>query len=126
VRTFHLGDILSVTTGKLIAPGGIGAIYDILNYMTTDNLFTHQIPRACRECSPWLLRQHPQLSEIIVPTLDANTWRAWLDEQVRKYGERLPVDPIPADDHDRKDPIQEVQEMVGKDRVIVVRPPDAE
>ena len=126
MRTFHLGDILSVTTGKLIAPGGIGAIYDILNYMTTDNLFTHQIPRACRECSPWLLRQHPQLSEIIVPTLDANTWRAWLDEQVRKYGERLPVDPIPADDHDRKDPIQEVQEMVGKDRVIVVRPPDAE
>ena len=47
VREFPLGVVLSITTGKLLCP--IGDVYDILNFLTGDNLFTHQLPRAMRE-----------------------------------------------------------------------------
>lgn len=44
-RNFHLGDILSVTTGCLLSPRRMEGVYDILNFMTADNLFTHQLGR---------------------------------------------------------------------------------
>ena len=61
-KTFHLGDILSVTTSRLVSPRHIDGVYDILNWMTGDNLFTHQLPRASRECEGPLLAQHPDLA----------------------------------------------------------------
>lgn len=134
MRQFHIGDILSITTGALVAQRHREAVYDILNYMTGDNLFTHQLPRACRECAPHLLRQHPQLAECEASVGAARVaagpppagggkpeWvDLWLAEQVVKFGETLLVHPIPRDDHERKDPIEEAVEMVGKDRVVVI------
>ena len=56
-RDFHIGDILSVTTGRLVSPRRMDGVYDILNFMTGDNLFTHQLPRAARECAGPLAAQ---------------------------------------------------------------------
>jgi hypothetical protein len=119
-RDFHLGDILTVTTGRLVSPRLMDGLYDILNYMTNDNLFTHQLPRASDECAPYLLKQHPYLAAVAppdFPTQDA-AWE-WLNEQVAIFGERLPVSPIPLDAHTYKHPVQELVEMVGPERVIV-------
>lgn len=121
-KAFHLGDVLSITTGRLVSPRHMEGVYDILNWMTGDSLFTHQLPRAGRECAPWLLRQHPQLADIAEPELTPEECDGWLAEQVAKYGESLEVSPIPADDHERIDPITEAERMMGKDRVIVVNP----
>lgn len=37
----------------------------------------------------------------------------------------MAIDQIPRDDHDYKNPIEEAIEMVGKDRVIVCKVPEA-
>lgn len=52
-KTFHIGDILSVTTSRLVSPSHIDGVYSILNWMTCDNLYTHQLPRAADECAPF-------------------------------------------------------------------------
>jgi hypothetical protein len=122
VKDFDLGDVLSITTGRLVSRRHIDGVYDILNYMTGDSLFTHQLPRAQDECRPWLLRQHPDLAEVDADGVNAETWRGWLDAQVARYGATRPVAPIPADDHARRDPIQEAIEMVGPERVIAIDP----
>jgi hypothetical protein len=120
-KDFHLGDVLSITTGRLVSPRHIDGVYDILNFMTRDNLFTHQLPRASDECKPHLLRKHPQLADIEVPELNESNHKQWLAEQVAKYGEYLPVEQIPMDDHAVKNPIEEAVEMMGSaDKVIVV------
>lgn len=121
-RQFHLGDVLSVTTGFLVAPRGMEAMYDLLDYMTGDSLFTHQLPRAARECAPELLRQYPKLAEVEVPaefTGEAHAL-AWLAEQVAVFGEHLDVDPLAEVDHTRIDPLTELASMVGTDRIIAV------
>jgi hypothetical protein len=125
MREFHISDVLSVTTGKLVSTRRMEGVYDILNYMTGDTLWTHQLPRANDECAPWLLRQHPALAEVDASAVrDPATAEAFVVEMVARFGERLSVAPIPKDDHVRRDPVEEAVAMVGAERVIVVDPSD--
>jgi hypothetical protein len=109
-RKFHLGDVLSVTTGRLVAPGHMPAVHELLDYLTGDVLMTHQLPRAVGECAPHLLRQHPQLAGVPLPeSFDGEAdVLAWLAEQVATYGEHLVVAPLPPEDHTRINPLTEL------------------
>ena len=121
MKKFHLGDVLSITTGRLVSPRGIDGVYDILNHMTGDNLFTHQLPRASDECKPFLAKQFPQLAEINASGVNPQNHKTWLAEQVAKYGEEFEVEPIPADAHEVKNPMVEAAEMMGgPEKVIAV------
>lgn len=121
-RDFHLGDVLSVTHDRLLSPRLIEGVYDILNFMTDDNLCTHQLPRAARECRPHLLSQHPKLAEADASGVTSENWRAWLDEQIARFGETFSVSPLPEHAHEFIDPISELAEHVHPDRIIVVKP----
>lgn len=126
-KRFHLGDILSITTGRLVSPRHIDGIYDILNYMTGDNLFTHQLPRASEECRPYLLMEMPWLGEIDANAVSGENWEQWLREQVKKYGEYHDVRPIHPEDHENIDPIDELKRMgVDESRIIGVNLTDEE
>lgn len=135
-RDFHLGDILSITGERLVAPNGMDGVRAILEFMTGDSLFCHQLPRAKTECEPWLLRQHPflgspdvlaELAELEL-MLESPAGKqmpqalclGWLSKLTAHYGETFPVEPIPADSHERINPIEELAAMVGPERVIVV------
>jgi hypothetical protein len=142
MKMFHISDVLSVTTGRLVSSRHMEGIYDILNFLTGDNLYTHQLPRAFRECAPWMRTQFPDImedSQIIVrllPELDAEIAKAagnkpsvdlacsqWV-ESVRLAAhlpETLPVYEMGAEMHTRIDPIEEAKAMVGDKRVIVRR-----
>ena len=63
-KPFNLSDVLSITTGRLVSFRHMEGIYDILNHMTGDDLFTHQLPRAMEVCAPVLLSDHPWLQEM--------------------------------------------------------------
>lgn len=125
-RSFHLGDVLSVTTGFLVSPRHMDAIHDLLDFMTGDELFTHQLPRACEECSPALLAQHPDLADVAVPeTFDGaeHVW-AWLAEQVERFGEHRDVTPLAAGEHTSINPLAELAMMRPDMPVIAVVLPD--
>ena len=142
-KQFHIGDILSITTDMLVSPRLMKGVYDILNYMTGDNLMTHQLPRVAKECKPYLIEQYPQLnspemsfaladfSAIMAKTSDDQKGFAvlgWLSKiYFGDYGIKFPsannmldVKPLPKGCHQYKNPIEEVVEMVGKNKVIVV------
>jgi hypothetical protein len=134
-KQFHIGDVLTITTGRLVSLRHIEGVYDILNYMTRDNLYTHQLPRAMQECKPHLLRQHPFLdsaemqsevsnliAELAAPSGDGEPRpliTGWLARLAARYGETLNVEPIPQDDHDVKDPYDELVAMRGTDEGII-------
>lgn len=127
-KKFHLGDVLSITTGRLVSPRHMDGVYDILNFMTEDNLFTHQLPRACDECKPYLLKQFPQLNEAFIAsackTLDKELEKLdiarWLKELTDRYGEYLEVETIPKEAHEKKNPLAEMQEMAPNAKILAV------
>lgn len=100
LREFHIGDILSITTGRLVSPRHVEGIYDILAYMAGEDVWTHQIPRISEEAKPVLLRQHPQLESVDASGVDKENFENWLSEQVVTFGETLPVRPMADGEHD--------------------------
>ena len=123
-QSFALGDVLSITTDRLVSRDHMGGVYRILGYMTGDELFTHQLPRAAAECKPALLAQHPQLKDIEVPDDfdDERHVYLWLTQQERIYGETLDVDPLILKQGDYSNPIGDLCDMVGPEKVFVFDP----
>jgi hypothetical protein len=119
-RDFHLGDILTVTTERLVSPRHMDGVYDILNWMTGDNLFTHQLPRAGEECKGPLLEQHPDLANVELPDeFDGKEHvERWLAEQMKRYGETRPVAPLAEVDHTRINPLDELR-MIRPDMPVI-------
>lgn len=136
-KKFHLGDILSITTGRLVSPRHIDGVYDILGFMTGESLFTHALPRASDVCKPHLLRRYPQFSgEAMKEELarldgllkgtnrdDSMTAvNSWLKGLVDVHGEMHDVETLPKDAYEAKHPMQELTDMgVDPEKIIAVR-----
>jgi hypothetical protein len=128
-KRYHLGDILSITTGRLVSPRHMDGVYDILNFMTGDDLYTHQLPRAADECRPYLAKQFPQLSKIDLSKVGEGfkqSWESWLADQVKEHGEYHDVRTMPMDDHDQIDPITELKQMRPDIEIIQIELPSEE
>lgn len=125
-KYFHIGDILSITTGKMVSPKGMDGIYKILNYMTGENLYTHQLPRAMRACAPYLLQQHPQLASVVTVNSEINefNYKLWLFEQIGIYGKELPVKPLPKGQYQAMHPVEEAIWMRGSNEGIIIASPN--
>jgi len=128
-RTFHIGDILTITTGMLVSPRRVDGIYDILNFMTGDNLFTHQLPRGMDECAPSLREQFPDLAAISI-TEDfggsEERVKAWLAGQVAAHGETREVEPLQRDEHTHINPLTELAKVAPHAEIITVVVPEGD
>lgn len=152
-KEFSLGDVLSITTGRLLSERHIDGVYDILNWMTGDDLFTHQLPRAGKSCEPWLIEQYPQLDpkqnpklqtmlEKLTMMLETESGKAEVNLLIRGWlgsvgsnfwglssDDKLTVYPLAAkwgEWYESKDPMEEAIEMMGADRVIGIHAPDSD
>ena len=119
-REFHLGDVLSIITGKLLSPRHMDGIYDILNFMANDKLFTHQLPRVAKEARPYLVEQFPQLKGVSVDGVDRDNFRQRLDDLCAEFGETVMVRRLPLNAHEFIDWRSELAEKVHPDRIIEV------
>jgi hypothetical protein len=120
-KQFHLGDVLSITTGILMSPRKMDGVYDILNFMTQDNLFTHQLPRASQECAPFLLEQHPQLKGIVIEGVTTENFKQRLEDLCAEHGETLMVNQLPKNAHEVIDPESELAEKVHPSKIIKIK-----
>ncbi len=113
-RTFTLETVLSITTGVLLTD--IGNVYDILNYMTGDNLLTHQLPLAADICKHAIWKQHPKLryAQMWEPT----DWLWFIHDKRRKYGNYFQI--VPLKHWTERNFLADAVRMVGADKVIAV------
>ncbi len=86
---FHIGDILSVTTGKLLSPKRMEGVYEILDFLTGEGLYTHELPHASKFMTPYVLKQLPQLAEEDGKEVNPESFESCLKKYVKKYGEYL-------------------------------------
>lgn len=117
-REFAIDDILSAMTGTLVSKRHIDGIYDVLNYMTGESLFTHQLPRASREAEGFLREQFPDLAAIEIPDWSdvpkdqiKDVVYGWVDSTIETHGPTRQVRPLAAKDHTSIDPFTELKMM---------------
>lgn len=109
-KEFHISDILSVTTDRLVSNRGMDGVYDILKFMTQTDVYTIQIPRAIATCGPVILSKYPQLEKVDMSGMKENPEK-WVKIQEDKYGEYLSIDTIPDDTYKDRDIVEEMSEV---------------
>lgn len=125
---FHLGAILTVTTGTMLAPD-FNSVHELVEHLAGGPVWTHQIPRVCDEAVGPLLAQHPDLAAVDVPEFAEPyevTVAAKLAEPAARFGEYRDVTPLDPADHARIDPITELADMAPHLPVVAVVVPDQE
>lgn len=117
---FNIGTILSISHSRLLT--SIGNVYEILNYMLDDNLFTHQLPRAGRFCQKFVIAEHPQLEQWddFDEQITTENWKEYLEKAKSMFGEELEISKAPSGVWTYKKPVEELSEMVDKEKIIVV------
>lgn len=102
--------------GRLIT--SMDDVYLVMNHMTGDNLYTHQLPRALRASQASMLEQHPWLAEVdglVDYALETNVdKREAMDKVIRvlnhSYGTELEL--IPLDEWIKQNPILELVDIM--------------
>jgi len=120
MKEFATCDVLSTVTGRLI--GNIGGVYEVLNWMTGESVFTHQLPRIADEARPVLVAAHPALQQAIDEAEQVTTenWKEWRQTWEDRYGPMIAVPKFGADAHERIDPMSELAEKFHPDKIITV------
>lgn len=124
-KTFPTAVVLSTVTGRLICD--IGGIYEVLNWMTGESVYTHQLPRIGREAELVILAAHPHLREAVdeANQVTPENWQEWRDLWIERYGAEIAVPKMTAAEHERIDPMSELAEKVRPDQIITVKVGDA-
>lgn len=121
-KDFPIGAVLSVVTGRLVSENHMAGVYEVLNFMSGESLYTHQLPRVSSEAEPIILAMHPQLAEAKAEAEQVNgeNWRQWLGTWTARYGKMIAVPQMNIAEHERIDPLSELAEKVPPDRIAVV------
>jgi hypothetical protein len=122
-KEFHTADVLSTITGMLM--GEIGGVYAVLNWMTGEDVFTHQIPRISREAVPVIVAAHPQLQQAIdeAEQVTPENYKEWRQTWEDRYGPIIAVPKFTSATHERIDPMSELSEKIHPDKIIVFETP---
>lgn len=130
-KQFHLGDVLSIITGRLVSPRRYEGVYDLLGFITEGKRSTRPLEQARVECRPYLVEQFPQLASaemdsavtelgdsLRLTTSDAGARKVvaiWLAKQVAKHGEMFAVKSLPIDcfGSDKKPIVKAIEVMGG-------------
>lgn len=117
-QRFHLGAVLSMTTGKLLCQ--MDDVYRIAAHLAGEPIWTHQLGRVMTESKPHLLEQFPALAVVTGEEVTGENFAAWLYERVGEHGEWFDVAPMPADAHESIDPLSELAERVHPDKIVTI------
>lgn len=122
-KDFPTAYVMSTLTGRLMSDG-MSSIYEVLNWMTDENVMSHQFPRIMREARKVLVKRYPAMAQAVdeAEQVTQENWQTWRDRWIDRYGPTIAVPKFDADTHERIDPHSELAEQVHPDRIIVAKP----
>jgi len=112
-KKFPLADVLSMTTGKLLAP--IGNLYKVVGYISgaDGNVWTHELPGLSKKYKPYILEKYPELKNVNADNVNRDNWKEFLNEQIEKYGKELVIPRIGKGRKEIENPIISLGKMMN-------------
>lgn len=121
-KTFGTLDVISAITGVLVTPRHMDGVYEVLNWMTGESLFTHQLPRIGREAQAAMLERNPDLGPLFreAKEVTRENWREWGRRWLDRYGPTMKVHRLTRDEHEARDALSELAEFAPPEKRIMV------
>lgn len=88
-KKFPTLDVVSAATGWHLSDNGFGAIVEVLDFLTGEGLFTHQLPAASEWAQPHIYEQFPWMMD--VETILQNYTNNGDKEGLLEYSKELPL-----------------------------------
>jgi len=117
MKKFKTEDIVSCATGRLA--GDMDGIYEVLGYLTGEDLYTHMLPEASNVMDAELRRQCPWVDEVDLEGLTPDNHKAWLKVLHEKFGTEHELTPAP-ELWGKHDPIADLVGMMNDDQELIV------
>lgn len=112
-RPFDLGVVLTLTTDGIMLSESVGDVHEACDFLTGDQLMTHQLVRALPVCGAHAREQHPDLADLKPPEGEPEEILRWVHQMRQIYGPSRRLTPLPPDRWERRNPIDEMAEMRG-------------
>jgi hypothetical protein len=126
--------VLSVTSGRLLtqpsrADNGFDQIYEVLEWMTDDQPFTHYCSwsHGIEDCKQWIYQWHPEIIKAdkwienkLIEKCEAEDVKDCQTAMLAKFGETITLQKIPQGYHEIENPIDELFEVGKKNGIIIV------
>ena len=127
-KTFPTVDVLTTITGRMLRKGGLDGVCAVLNWMTGESVFTHQLPRISREARALLVANWSEIAEAVRDSerIDASNYREYRATWEARLGPTIDVPRFTAETHEFIDPISEAAEYFPPERMVVVRKGEAQ
>lgn len=97
--------VLSISSGRLLTiprdakeGSGICQIYEVLEWMTGQVVFTYKMPQLVKECKSWIHQFHPEIIEVdaeIVRRYEAGEVKSVQQEMLARFGDTITLKKIP-------------------------------
>jgi hypothetical protein len=114
-ETFHLGDLLSVTTGTLLAPTKMRGVEALLQHLTGVKLDVHQLLIAADVCAPLMIQDRPWLEGLKPPEgADRQDLVSWMSWAVSLHGEWHEMDSYPPNVWGEHDSFTELLQLLRR------------
>jgi hypothetical protein len=115
-RTFDLAEFISASTGYLVSD--MSSVYEVLNFVSGDELYTHQLPRVSEEFRDVFFKEHPEYAPILEEskTVTTENWEEKLADWKARFGETITLTPMEKGQHEYKNPTIEMLEMMGNNK----------
>lgn len=120
---FTCADLATVATGHLFVP--VERLYEIYNFLTGDNLYTHQLPRAFRFADLHIDEQFPTIAPAMRAAkgfINPQTYQAMLAQWEKEYGQDFAGEVKPMEGWLHVDALSELETMVPQKKIVVVQP----
>lgn len=111
-RNFDLGTVLTITSGGILFTN-MDNVYDILNFLSNDKIYSHQIARIIKVAQVYVLEKYPKLDGVgkdIIFNSEQDV-KAFIDEQKIIYGDSFALSPMSEEMYQYIDPIEEMMDM---------------
>ena len=109
-KAFPIEVVLTLVTGKLLC--SMSQVYEALDWLLDENLFTHQLPRAKRFVEPVILNAHPYLRFIKTSHINPDNAQEEIEIIKRMYPDNIHLNKIPG--YQSMNPVQELDHILSK------------
>jgi hypothetical protein len=91
---FHIGDILTACSDRMLAPKKEEGLRELAEYMTGQTVDMQNLKQVIDTLVPELKKQFPWINDIPFDQCNESNWKEFRDKFAQKYGEYLNVNVV--------------------------------
>ena len=92
-KEFPTEAVVSAVSGIMLVDD-FGEIYEVLNFLLEDNLFTHELPAACDRARPYIYARYPWMADLDLPPGNLTALNATMSHVIAEHGPTLTLTPL--------------------------------